>query len=295
MSAPARSSPSSRSTGTSSGSRSAARAARCCSSWVSAATSRCGTRSSGPSTPAASRPSPTTRREPATRHLGSSRCGCTAWPRQAAHVLDALGHPDADVLGVSFGGAVAQQLTLAHQHRIRRLVLASTMCGLGGVPGNPLALSLLATPLRYYSPTFMRLTRQHPLRAPGQRGPRPPRAPDRRPPGAPTHAVGLRRTARGDPGLVEPSVAASHPHAHARAHRPSKTPSCPRSMPASSPGASRTPSWTSCPTPATCCSWTTPTAPLTASPASSRRARALSAPHKQPPKARRLRPKPPPH
>jgi len=78
--------------------------------------------------------------------------------RQAAHLLDALGYPRADVLGVSFGGAVAQELTLTHQHRIRRLVLVSTMCGLGGVPGNPLALSLLATPLRYYSPVFMRLT-----------------------------------------------------------------------------------------------------------------------------------------
>jgi poly(3-hydroxyoctanoate) depolymerase len=78
--------------------------------------------------------------------------------RQAAHILDALGHPDADVLGVSFGGAVAQELTLANPHRVRRLVLASTMCGIGGVPGNPLALSLLATPLRYYSPTFLRLT-----------------------------------------------------------------------------------------------------------------------------------------
>ena len=77
---------------------------------------------------------------------------------QAAHVLDALGHPRADVLGVSFGGAVAQQLTIGHQHRIRRLVLASTTCGIGGVPGSPLALSLLATPLRYYSPAFMRLT-----------------------------------------------------------------------------------------------------------------------------------------
>jgi pimeloyl-ACP methyl ester carboxylesterase len=37
-------------------------------------------------------------------------------------------------------------------------VLASTSCGLGGIPGNPLALSLLATPLRYYSPAFLRLT-----------------------------------------------------------------------------------------------------------------------------------------
>jgi pimeloyl-ACP methyl ester carboxylesterase len=78
--------------------------------------------------------------------------------RQAGHLLDALGHPSADVLGVSFGGAVAQELTLNNPHRVRRLVLASTTCGLGGVPGNPLAMSLLATPLRYYSPTFLRLT-----------------------------------------------------------------------------------------------------------------------------------------
>ena len=78
--------------------------------------------------------------------------------RQAAHLLDALGHPHADVLGVSFGGAVAQELALGNPHRVRRLVLASTGCGLGGVPGNPLAMSLLATPLRYYSPAFLRLT-----------------------------------------------------------------------------------------------------------------------------------------
>jgi poly(3-hydroxyoctanoate) depolymerase len=78
--------------------------------------------------------------------------------RQAAHVLDALGHPYADVLRVSFGGAVTQELTLGNPHRVRRLVLASTMCGLGGVPGNPLALAIMATPLRYYSPAFIRLT-----------------------------------------------------------------------------------------------------------------------------------------
>lgn len=78
--------------------------------------------------------------------------------RQAARVLDALGHPTAAVLGVSFGGAVAQEMTLANPHRVNQLFLASTMCGLGGMPGNPLALSVLSTPLRYYSPAFLRAT-----------------------------------------------------------------------------------------------------------------------------------------
>jgi len=78
--------------------------------------------------------------------------------RQAAHLLDVLGIPEADVLGVSFGGGVAQQLALDNPHRVRRLVLASTSVGLGGVPGNPVSLAVLATPLRYYSPAFFRRT-----------------------------------------------------------------------------------------------------------------------------------------
>jgi poly(3-hydroxyalkanoate) depolymerase len=78
--------------------------------------------------------------------------------RHAAHLLDALGLPRVDVLGVSFGGAVAQELVLHNPHRVRRVVLAATTCGLGSLPGHPLALALLATPLRYHSPAFFRCT-----------------------------------------------------------------------------------------------------------------------------------------
>src|SRR5438132_7971459 len=73
----------------------------------------------------------------------------TGLARVGERLLDALGYRQADVLGVSFGGGVAQQMALQAPHRVRRLVLASTSCGLGSIPGNPLVLLALGTPLRY--------------------------------------------------------------------------------------------------------------------------------------------------
>jgi pimeloyl-ACP methyl ester carboxylesterase len=55
----------------------------------------------------------------------------------ARGVLDRLDIARADVLGLSFGGLVAQQLAYDAPTRVRGLVLASTSCGLGGVPHNP--------------------------------------------------------------------------------------------------------------------------------------------------------------
>ena len=69
-------------------------------------------------------------------------------------VLDERDAPWTDVIGFSYGGAVAQQLAFDHPTRVRRLVLAATNCGIGAVPGWLPAVTGLATPLRYYSPSF---------------------------------------------------------------------------------------------------------------------------------------------
>jgi poly(3-hydroxyalkanoate) depolymerase len=74
-------------------------------------------------------------------------------------VLDALGYTTVDLLGVSFGGALAQQLAHQAPDRINRLVLVATapgVPGLGGVPGHPRALIAMATPRRYYDPAYLR-------------------------------------------------------------------------------------------------------------------------------------------
>ncbi|MDT4984314.1 MAG: hypothetical protein QOF95_1804 [Pseudonocardiales bacterium] len=85
------------------------------------------------------------------------------WPRRmrgvartAERLLDALGHDTVDVIGVSLGGVVAQQLAHQAPRRVRRLVLAATAPGIGGVPGSPRVLWALATPRRYYQPDYYR-------------------------------------------------------------------------------------------------------------------------------------------
>ncbi len=85
------------------------------------------------------------------------------WPRRMRGVADtvrrmveALGYERVDVLGISLGGVVAQQLAHQCPDLVRRLVLAATGPGLGGVPGSPSVLWALATPRRYYQPDYFR-------------------------------------------------------------------------------------------------------------------------------------------
>lgn len=76
----------------------------------------------------------------------------------ATGVMEAVGVKRADVVGYSLGGIVAQQLAFQSPERVRRLVLASTGVGWGGVPGHALAMLNVMTPLRYWSPAFYEKT-----------------------------------------------------------------------------------------------------------------------------------------
>jgi poly(3-hydroxyalkanoate) depolymerase len=70
-------------------------------------------------------------------------------------MLDLLGYAQVDVLGISWGGGLAQQFALQHPTRCRRLVLVSTATGALMVPGRPAILAKLATPRRYLDPAYL--------------------------------------------------------------------------------------------------------------------------------------------
>ncbi len=66
-----------------------------------------------------------------------------------AALLDRLEIEQADILGISWGGALAQQFAFQHRARTGRLVLAATSAGAAMVPGNASMLAHMADPREY--------------------------------------------------------------------------------------------------------------------------------------------------
>ncbi|MGV3563337.1 MAG: alpha/beta fold hydrolase [Nocardioides sp.] len=67
-----------------------------------------------------------------------------------------LGHPTYDVLGISWGGGLAQQMAFQQPCSLRRLVLVATATGSIMVPGHPRVLSKMVTPHRYRDAAYAR-------------------------------------------------------------------------------------------------------------------------------------------
>jgi len=70
-------------------------------------------------------------------------------------VLSKLGIGVVDMLGLSWGGALAQQFAFQNPRRCRRLVLVATGTGALMVPAHPRVLAKMATPRRFSDPDYL--------------------------------------------------------------------------------------------------------------------------------------------
>ena len=73
----------------------------------------------------------------------------------ASQLLEKLGVEKVDVMGISWGGGLAQHFAMQHPGKTNRVVLIATSAGMMMVPGSPQALTKMANPRRYIDPEFM--------------------------------------------------------------------------------------------------------------------------------------------
>lgn len=69
-------------------------------------------------------------------------------------VVRDLGHDRADVLGISWGGGLAQQYAFQYPSHCRRIVLVATGTGMLMVPAGPRTLARMLTPRRHRDPAY---------------------------------------------------------------------------------------------------------------------------------------------
>lgn len=64
-------------------------------------------------------------------------------------MLEYLGYDKVNVLGLSWGGMLAQEFTHQYPQRVNKLILAATCAGVMSVPPSMKVLSIMASPRRY--------------------------------------------------------------------------------------------------------------------------------------------------
>jgi poly(3-hydroxyalkanoate) depolymerase len=73
-----------------------------------------------------------------------------------AELISELGYEQADVFGVSWGGALAQEFAHTCSEYCRRLILGSTAAGaLTMIPGNPLTMMTAMNPMRFMQKDYV--------------------------------------------------------------------------------------------------------------------------------------------
>ncbi len=77
--------------------------------------------------------------------------GLASW---VSALMAKLGHRRFDVLGLSWGGGLAQQLAVQSPRRVRRVVLVATGTGALMVPAHPRVLRIMSTPRRHRDPAY---------------------------------------------------------------------------------------------------------------------------------------------
>jgi poly(3-hydroxyalkanoate) depolymerase len=94
---------------------------------------------------------------------GVGQSPVTQWPyrhwmaaRWARKLADSFGFDTVDVMGVSWGGALAQQFAFQYRNRVGKLILCATSSGMTMIPGRPASLSKMVDTRRYTDPEFMR-------------------------------------------------------------------------------------------------------------------------------------------
>lgn len=82
----------------------------------------------------------------------------SGYARLVRDVVERFGYREFDVLGISWGGALAQEIAYRYPRQCRRVVLCATSMGMVMVPARPSVLLTLASPARYFRPSKMPAT-----------------------------------------------------------------------------------------------------------------------------------------